>query len=319
MRAKDVKECVTIISTHAVMRSHYADALSDLAAVWLGLLGREAFRAVVFEDSQKSCPNIVGFGVSAFVSDDFLHSLKRPPFFWLGPELTKRISRGEYPLLSDRAVREANAKGGLNLVVWEAAVRAEFWERVETHTTAISAFVELHRGFLLKEVISQTNIRKQLESSLRSGAQLLQEDGRYVDSVDISPDLDKLLKIPHYIGLTRKVALSRPGAWVGSLFIYQAPHCGFRPSEQRLLLAALPGLTDQELADDLGISLSAVKKTWLSIYNRVSSNLPSLFPDRVAMQGESERGREKKQHLISYLRDHPEELRPASPLRKPSR
>jgi len=97
-----------------------------------------------------------------------------------------------------------------------------------------------------------------------------------------------------------------PGRYLGSLFAYQAPHCSFRPSEQRLLLVALRGGTNQELADDLSISLSAVKKTWLSIYNRDSNRLPSIFPNGVAIQEEGERGKEKKQHLIAYLRDHPE-------------
>jgi len=310
MRAKDVRECATLVATHPVIGPRYADVLNDLRAVWLALLGLEAFRAVVFEDSQQSGTKIVGVGVSAFVSDEFLQSLKRPPFFWVGPELTRRALRGESPLLSDRAVREANTKGGLNLAVWEGAVRAELWECAEAHAAVVSAFVEQHRGFLLKEAVCQPSTREFLEVILRSGAQLLHEDGRYVDFGDRS--LDEVFKMAHYVGLTRKVALCRVGAWAGLLFVYQAPQCGFRPSEQRLLLAALHGGTDQELADDLVVSLSAVKKSWLSIYNRVSTHLPSLFPNGVAIPEEGERGREKKQHLIAYLRDHPEELRPAS-------
>jgi len=100
---------------------------------------------------------------------------------------------------------------------------------------------------------------------------------------------------------------------MGSLFLYQAPRCGFRPSEQRVLLAALRGGTDKELADDLGISLATVKKHWLSIYSRVSTHLPALLPNRGATVEEGSRGREKKQHIIEYVREHPEELRPASP------
>lgn len=309
MRAKDVPECVAILATHPVIAPRYADALNDLRVVWLGLLGREAFRAVVFEDSDHSANRIIGVGVSAFVSDDFLLSLKRSPFFWVGPELTRRISGGESPLLSDRAVREANAKGGLNLIVWEGILRPEFWGYAEAHAAIISAFVEQHRGFLLKELLAQPSTREALEITLRSGSQLLHKDGRYVDFRNRS--LDEIFKLPHYVGLTRNVALSRPGAWAGSLFVYQSPQCGFRPSEQRLLLAALRGGTDRELAEQIGISLPAVKKTWLSIYSRVSKQLPSIFPNGVAIPQEGERGREKKQHLIAYLRDHPEELRPA--------
>jgi hypothetical protein len=312
MRAKDVRECVDIVATHPVLGPRYGDAIRDLNAAWLGLLGREAFRAVVFEDSPQSGNGIVGAGISAFVSDEFLRELKKPPFFWVGPELTRRITRSDSPLLSDRAVREVNAKGGLNLVVWEGVLRPEFWGYAEAHAAIISAFVEQHRGFLLKELVAQPSTREALEMTLRSGSQVLHKDGRYVDFGNRS--LDEIFKMPHYVGLTRTVALSRPGAWAGSLFVYQAPQCGFRPSEQRLLLAAMGGGTDRELAAEIGISLPAVKKTWLSIYGRVSKQLPSIFPNGVAIPEDGERGREKKQHLIAYLRDHPEELRPASPV-----
>jgi len=74
----------------------------------------------------------------------------------------------------------------------------------------------------------------------------------------------------------------------------------------------LHGETDEELALDLGVSLSAVKKTWAHIYERTSAYLPDVCP-ACEPSGAAERGKEKKQRLLSYLRDHPEELRPASP------
>ena len=81
-----------------------------------------------------------------------------------------------------------------------------------------------------------------------------------------------------------------------------------------MLLRALGGGTDQELRDDLGISLSSVKKMWRSAYDRVAACLPELIPRNLVADdnGNSERGKEKKQHLMGYLREHPEELRPVS-------
>jgi hypothetical protein len=172
-------------------------------------------------------------------------------------------------------------------------------------------FLEQHRGFLLKEAIGPASSREALVVTLRTGTQILNENGLYADSPGRS--LDDVFRTPHYLGLTRKVALSRVGAWMGSLFLYRAPQCGFLPSEQRLLLAALRGGTDKELADELGISLATIKKHWLSIYSRVASRVPSVFANRIATQEEGGRGREKKQHIIEYVREHPEELRPASP------
>jgi len=76
----------------------------------------------------------------------------------------------------------------------------------------------------------------------------------------------------------------------------------FRLAEQRLLLAALRGLTDSELSDELTISVSAVKKTWLSIYERAAKVMSSEFPENENNHVNSKRGKEKKQRLLAYLR-----------------
>jgi hypothetical protein len=66
------------------------------------------------------------------------------------------------------------------------------------------------------------------------------------------------------------------------------------------------------LSDLLAVSLSAVKKMWASIYLRVQSRKP--FDVRIELDEslEGDRGKEKKQKLLVYLREHPEELRPYS-------
>jgi hypothetical protein len=81
MRPKDVCECVEIVATHPILGPRYGPAIADLKAVWLGLLGREAFRAVVFEEVQDSSVTKMGVGVSAFVSADYLLQVKTPSIF----------------------------------------------------------------------------------------------------------------------------------------------------------------------------------------------------------------------------------------------
>jgi|NGEPerStandDraft_6_1074524.scaffolds.fasta_scaffold02472_2 hypothetical protein len=88
---------------------------------------------------------------------------------------------------------------------------------------------------------------------------------------------------------------------------------GFRPSEQRLLLTALEGGTDEQNAEKLGISVSAVKKSLRLVYERVAACDANLIPDqRWQEQREDnlERGKTKKQQLLAHLREHMEELRP---------
>src|SRR6266851_9532564 len=126
--------------------------------------------------------------------------MKTPPFFCVKPDLTMRIARGESPLLSDRETRAANQSGGLNLLSWEGAVRAEYAGRPDAFAAILSAFLEQHRGFLLKELIGSAITPDQLEGMLRTGGQILNAEGKYVDSVESS--LHEAFKEPHYMGLT---------------------------------------------------------------------------------------------------------------------
>jgi DNA-binding CsgD family transcriptional regulator len=313
MRPKDVAPSVEIVAQHPFISPRYAGTLCELRPVWLSLLGREAFRSYVYEDLQDSPPRLVGLGCSAIISDEFLLEAKTPPFFWIGPELTRRISCGCSPLLSDKQVRDANCDGGLNVAVWEGAMSTRDMNRVELSETYMSTLMELHRGLQLKELIAQGNTEDVLDCIPRGGFLFISSaNGQYTEMGD--RPTQQLIREPHVTGLSRELALTRRGTWASALFVYQPPRFGFSPSEQRLLATALLGGTDEDLADELGISLSAVKKAWHSIYERVSTHDPELVP-RTALseEGSSGRGKGKKQRLIAYMRDHPEELRPAAP------
>jgi hypothetical protein len=116
---------------------------------------------------------------------------------------------------------------------------------------------------------------------------------------------------PRNVGMTRDLVITRAGSWVGLLFVFTPPRLGLSPSQQRLLYSAFSGGTDEELSDMLGISLFAVKKSWRAIYDQVAECLPELIPDRSEINGLTpSRGKQKKQRLLAYLREHPEELRP---------
>lgn len=72
-------------------------------------------------------------GVGAIVNDDFVHELKTPPHFWLGPELTKRLLRDDSPILSEKQLRDGNSRGGLNLMVWEGCASRGFENNPELY------------------------------------------------------------------------------------------------------------------------------------------------------------------------------------------
>jgi DNA-binding NarL/FixJ family response regulator len=311
MRPKDVRECADLVASHPVIGPRYGHASADLRLAWLRLLEFEAKSAVVFEEVEGAHSRIWGVGVSVFVHDGFVQELKRPQLFWIGPELVRRVLSPEPPLLSNQRMRESNTSGGMNLLVWEGVIHPEDANRAEIYNKMMSAFMEEHRGYLWKEIIgSQAESAERFQSMIKSGGMLWKaEDGYWLDSLTTLPQ--EIINQPHVIGLTRNVEKRRPGSWVGTLFDYNPPQFGFSVSEQRLLISALRGGTDEQLSDELGISLSAVKKTWRAIYDRVAARSGELTLAK-SNDGAAERGKEKKQRLVAYLRDHPEELRPVS-------
>jgi len=317
MEPKDVRECADIVAAHPVIGPRYGNRIGDLSKAWLRLIGCDAKRTTVFQTVEGPRAPICFVGVSVFVNDDFMRELKAPPGFWIGPELVKRILSGNSPILPDSQFREANSRGGLNLIVWEGCIRPGFETNNEIHGHVMTAFIEEHSGFLLNELISpQIESTERLQWTIQTGAQLWNPvAGRYQKTFKKHPK--EIVGKPHVVGVRRSMEHERDDSWttswVGTLFDYQPPRFGFSRSEQRLLHAALAGEsgTDNELAESLGVSLPTIKKMWLSIYRRVNDRQPEAIRDCVPVEA-AERGKEKRRHLLVYLREHPEELRPVS-------
>jgi hypothetical protein len=313
MQPKDVARCVEIVIANPILCPRYgADAISELEETWLDLLPREAFTAVVFEEFRGNSCRFVGAGISVFLSDAFVREMKRPPLVWVGPEIVRRISRGNSPVLSDKQLAESNTRDGLNLFGWHGATSLEDGNRVEVLNTFFGSFIELHRGFLIKEVLGQADSNGMVSAMSNSGGGYFDPElGRHVQSLPASAE--GILSRPHLMGQTREMAIA--GAWLSgsSLFSWQPPQFRFRRSEQRLLKSALRGGTDEDLSKDLHISLSSVRRTWLAIYDRVAAHAPEILGESFRLGNPSPgRGRGKKHRLLAYLREHPEELRPIS-------
>ena len=313
MRLRDIPECARIVASHPTLGPRYGTEIANLSAFWRRLLANEwYFTNAVFEEVEGSRIRILGAGLAVFVSDDILQEAKNPPSFWLGPEITRRVTRGHSPLLTEKQVAEANSCQGVNLFVLQTGFNPEYFTRTEGTAVAATAFVEGHRGYRLKEAFVQAESVEHLAGILNFGSFLV---GATNDE-NLGSDqlrLEQIVQKPHLVGLTRETVARQHGSWLASVFVYHAPRLGFSRSEQQLLLAAMGGKTGEELSDSLSVSLSAVKKVWRTIYVRVGDNLPGLIPNQLSEEElPQDRGKEKKRCLLAYLREHPEELRPYS-------
>ena len=310
MEPKDVAGCTEIVAAHPVIGARYGVGIKGLGRAWLRLLGSEAMTTAVFEEIEAGRTHLAGVGVGVFVRDEFVRELKKPPLTWIGPELLARSLTKYSPVLSDKEVRAANSADGLNELVWETLTASSYSMRTEIYHLMGSAYIEIHRGFRLKEMItSQAESPERLQWAIDAGGLYWDpKAARYIKSP--KSGMEKIATTPHIVGITRELEFSRPGSWVGSLFDFHAPRCGFSTGERRLLVCAISNrfATNPALARNLGISLPTVKKTWLAIYDRVSEHVPELFVD--GPNAGSRRGKEKRRRLLAYLQEHPEELHP---------
>jgi DNA-binding NarL/FixJ family response regulator len=309
MTLQDIDSCVEMVAAQPDFRLQYGEQREPLTKALRGLVGSEGFRAYVFEENRPSGNYHLGVGAFVFLTDEFTAEAKKAPFFWVGAELVRRLLLGERPFLSDDEVRIQNSREGLTIFAWPLGFRTEDSERVEFLNYLLGSFIELVRGYKLKEYIGQTTDVEAVRASLKSGVVLLTKDGCLRELP--SEGANELLRSPTLISILREQALQQVGSWSTAIFIYTPPVVGFSRSEQRLLLAALQGGTEFEMAQELEISISAVKKCWRSIYDRVRASGIGILPEDTNSDVQSvERGKEKKQLLLAYLREHQEELRP---------
>lgn len=291
MLPRDAQPCAELVAAHSLESERYGELQEQLSWVWKNCLRSRSLITVVLEDMESGKPSLQGFGVSAFVTDEFTYSCKMPSMRWIGPELVRCLMRGESPVLDPNEIRDANSTGGLNLASWASILCPQNEsDRTQVQVELMTAFMQEHSGFKLKEIIGQQNERIMMEVVSNSGGLFWNcAKQRYVEVHNF--DVKEVLQHPFILGATPETAREHL-SWTTTLFQYTPPRMFPKPTEQRLLSAAIRGLKDEELSCELGVSLSFIKKTWSSIYNRAAETLPELNLD-IATGSIPQRGREK--------------------------
>lgn len=229
MQPEDIPECVDIVANHPVVGPRYRATIKLLPEAWRRMLQCEARIAIVVQAEEGLRAPICFSGIAVMVRDDFLLDMKKPPHFWVGPELTRRIMSGESPLLTGKELREGNSRGGLNLVCWESCVRSEYEANGDVQRYMVSGFIETTRGYLWKEAIAlQSWSSEHLDFILKTGGYLWDADaGGYTSQ--LSKTLGEIVVEPHVLGITRELELKSP--LVGEL-------AGWEPSLTIILLSS---------------------------------------------------------------------------------
>ncbi|RYG42215.1 hypothetical protein EON79_19345 [bacterium] len=282
------------------------DVLRRLPEAWERLLHLPSVWSQVVEDLEAPpSERVVFYSLTAFVSRSFAMRLRlgRTPFI-SGEVVRRLLKNGEEPLDKRGMIAHLQEDGlcGLNLhsvcplvppgesaplVIGEYATRQNF---------------DQMRGYRFDQFLREV-FTAEASHGYQSGGWRVRADYR-----SILPDSGPSLDHPYLLGIDREEAAVSAGARMAEMFVHRPPRLGLRRIHRDLLQAALEGLTDDEIADRLSISLSAVKKRWLAAYEHVDQRLPGLLPFDV-LRAEGGRGTERRRHLLNHLREHPEEFR----------
>jgi hypothetical protein len=268
--------------------------------VWSALLDNPAFKANVIESERPiGGHKIVACGMGVFVTKAFADREIRNPRPGINSRIITGIASGESVVLSRMQIGSGNAGEGVDFVnmygTWrDGIMNAD--QLAEAQALLGTSFVEHFAGYrfnrVLKEAIGQSRIA------------LARATGTYRLVAEFQESESALAVV------TRESALAAPYSVAATMYRYQPPVLRLRPAEQKLLTAALSGRTDAELSSDLALSIEAIKKRWMSIFDRIDEFKPEIL-SRDEAEGDG-RGPQKRHRVVAYIRAHPEELRPFS-------
>lgn len=288
-------------AAHAIQPASRGDQLvgaEQANRCWRALLRDPAFRGIVVEAYPPVAGHrIVSSGMGVFVTPEFMAAEIENPQPGLNARIIASIAEGRSVLLKPQQIGRCNAGAGMDIVNLHGSWRHAELNPVQTgevNTLLAQSFLETFRGYRLHRILREPFGQVELEVMRQAGV---------FETLAEFPESDSAINL-----LTRKGALSRPHSMAGAMFRYRNPELRLRPADQRLLLAALNGQTDEELSVELDSSISAVKKRWLAIFDRIAEARPEFFADGPGH--DHVRGRQKRHRVLSYVREHPEELRP---------
>ena len=276
------------------------DALVGVTAAleaWKHVIRGRFFNSCVVESSSfPRSHRMVGYGTSVLISSEFADAELANPRPDINSRVMASIHSGRSVLATPHEVARANSGDGVNVLILGTTCRHEILsppDLQETQTLQAASFVEVHAGYRIRRIFHETAgepergfVRRSMEFRL----------------VAEFPETGRELFL-----MTRESVQGLPGSLGNVLFRFREPVLRLRDSDQQLLIAALRGTTDQELASELGITISAVKARWRSTIARMEETMPDLVRDVEHREG---RGAQKRHRVLAYVRSHPEELRP---------
>jgi len=265
----------------------------------------------VFEStSSTGVHEMVAFRISAFVVPAFAEHFESQPFPYVSAHVWACMVRGDSPLLERKQVAKANAQASLHLGVLHWCLRDRNPQSQETLAVLAlvpAAWQAVHGGYHVESIAFYEVYGPAHSAVMRNiGYRQLAfaKDEHRLDGVDAGD-------LPACFSVHRDQLRLGVGALMSvSMFQASEPRFGLAPAQQRLILLALEGTADRQIATELSIAYDSVRKAWESVYRRIDDVDSSVLPD--SRTDSSHRGIEKRRRVLEYFRHHLEEHRPYS-------
>lgn len=295
-RHADLAECRGLLPGWLVLD---AELRAKLPLLWTRLLGQPGFSADVIEDlSRPPGQRLVGLGMTVALDALWQDRMRENPPPHAGAIWYRDFMDGRTAPLDDKALGRANTSGRVGMLVLHYAQQAidpSDPQVQQVLMTAMQLFRGAHGGLQLRDVWQEA----------------LAEGGDYLLGMGFRRRTDRGPGQPDLFGLDRDEAQRMfPGSPVRDVFQFVQPVMGLTAAERRALRLAVGELTDEEIAEEIGVSLHTLKKVWRSVCQRAADALPDMFAAAGNEPADGTRGPEKRRYLLQYLRQHPEELRP---------
>jgi hypothetical protein len=306
----DLDQCLFLVTDRFL---YDPPRLAALRRMWSHIVASKCGIFHVIGDASEP-KHVIHFGALVFVSDeaaDRYHCGMSPKIAYA---IVDEWNAGQNPFLTRSEIARANASTGLNLVVAHHGhlepLDAETTERLRF--AANEHAVRDLRGWNLRSYTNEAFTRNPERDGKDMGEALGFRVSHYTDEQlrEAGIPVDKR---PYLWMATRQDVPAGPvGLALGMLFrSFSPPRFCFVAAEQDLLKLALEGQTDAAIAGLTNASLTTTKKRFRTIYEKVRA-VSAAWEEPLLSEPltDGARGVEIRRRLLSYLRNHPEELRP---------
>lgn len=302
--ASDLAECLTL---HPAKNG--TEIVGDCRAMraWRTLFEmKHASRSALVELHEKAKVEIIGFGFASFVKKSFAEHEVFNPTPGLNARIIESVDSGNSVIATYEEVRDANTNGDLQQVVLDTSWKNGRLSPVQVDEVRVllgRAYHDLFGGYNFSRILWESV--DDLDLWHVRGSRVF----RMVDQFEAYRSANPNTKWNPNRALTEATAETMrgdPHSIASELFHRHEPLFAFTPGEQQLLEIALDGVDDAAASKTLFVSVPGIKRRWANIFERVAAVRPDLCPS----DGEGTRGIQKRQRVLSYVRTHPEELRP---------